>query len=110
VRADAFYGTRLDRENSMSPRLHTVFQPLSIVLLALAMGCASGLPAVISSTPDKVSVEFDKDGSVKDTAKMAREECAKVGKSAEFGNVDTAASPKTRIAHYDCVGGAAPAE
>jgi hypothetical protein len=110
VRADAFSGTRLDRENSMSPRFHTVSRPLSIALLALAIGCASGLPAVISSTPDKVSVEFAKDGSVKDTTKMAEEECAKVGKAAEFVNVDTAASPDSRIAHYNCVGGTPPAE
>jgi hypothetical protein len=81
-------------------------QPLSIALLALAMGCASGLPAVISSSPEKVSVEFDKDGSVRDTAKKAQEECAKVGKSAEFDDVDMTASPKTRIANYNCVGGA----
>jgi len=107
VRADAFSGTRLDRENSMSPRFHTTLRPLFIAPLALAIGCASGLPAVISSSPDKVAVEFDKDGSVKDTAKMAQAECAKVGKSAEFDSVDTSASPKTRIAEYKCVGGKA---
>jgi hypothetical protein len=84
--------------------------PIALAAAGLALGCASGLPAVISSTPDKVSVEFEKDGSVKDTAKMAGEECEKVGKSAEFASVDTAASPHSRIAHYNCVGGAAPAE
>lgn len=90
----------------MSPRFHTVFRPLSIAILALAIGCASGLPTVISSSPDKVSVEFDKDGGVRDTSKKAQEECAKFGKSAEFADVDMTASPKTRIANYNCVGGA----
>ena len=94
----------------MRPRFHTALQSLSIALFALAIGCASGLPAVISSTPDNVSVEFEKDGSVKDTAKLAGQECAKVGKSAEFEKVDTAASPDSRIAHYNCVGGAEQTE
>jgi hypothetical protein len=89
---------------------HTVFRSLPIALVAFAIGCASGLPAVITSTPEKVSVEFDKEGSVKDTVKLAEEACAKVGKTAEFANVDTAASPKTRVANYKCVGGAAQAE
>ena len=95
----------------MSRYFHKVLRSLPIALVAggLALGCASGLPAVISSDPDKVSVEFDKDGSVKDTSKLAKEACEKVGRMAEFVNVDTTASPKTRIANYKCVGGEAPA-
>ena len=73
-------------------------------LVAFAIGCASGLPAVISSTPDKVAVEFDPDGGLKDAAALARQECGKLAKSAEFDEVDMTATPKSRIAKYNCVG------
>jgi hypothetical protein len=110
VRADVFGGSGLEKEISMSRYAHRFLHLLPIALLASALGCASGLPAVISSSPDRVSVEFAKDGSVKDTSKMAQEACAKVGKTADFDKVDTAASPDSRIAHYNCVGGEEKAE
>ena len=91
--------------------------PLSILkaliatagLASLAIGCAGGgLPAVISSTPDKVAVEFQKDSNLQGPAELAREECGKLGKRAEFDAVDITATPNSRIARYNCVSASEP--
>ena len=67
-----------------------------------ALGCASGLPAVVSSSPEQVSVEFELEGSVTEAGEVAAEECGKHGRVAEFDNVDSVASPKSRIANFRC--------
>ena len=48
-------------------------------LAALTIGCASGLPAVISSTQEKVAVEFDTGDGLSGAAALARDECGKRG-------------------------------
>jgi hypothetical protein len=85
--------------------------PLSILgpliatvgLAWFTIGCAGGLPAVISSTPDKVAVEFEREGGLQEAAELARSECGKLGKRAEFDEVDITATPNSRIAKYNCV-------
>jgi hypothetical protein len=83
----------------------SILRPLiaTIGLASFAIGCAGGLPAVISSTPEGVAVEFDREGSLKEPAELARAECGKVGKRAEFDKVDITATPNSRIAKYKCV-------
>jgi hypothetical protein len=80
----------------------------AVGLASFAIGCGAGLPAVISSTPDKVAVEFEREGGLQDAAELARQECGKLGKSAEFDEVDITATPDTRIAKYNCVSPSAP--
>ena len=78
---------------------------LNRVLLAaavLSLGCASG-PTIISSTADNVAIEFPADSSVSSASALAHEECARVGKVADFDAVDKVASPKTRVAKFRCV-------
>ena len=58
---------------------------------------------MISSTPDKVAVEFDPDGGLKDAAALARQECGKLAKSAEFDEVDMTTTLNSRIVMYNCV-------
>ena len=86
--------------------------PLSILrpwiatvgLASFAIGCAGGgLPAVISSTPETVAVEFDREGSLVEPSELAKAECGKLGKRAEFDKVDITATPNSRIAKYNCV-------
>ena len=81
------------------------FIVISQILVAgatLALGCASG-PAVISSTADSIVVEFPTNGTVKDASELAKKECETYGKVADFDSVDTSASPKTRVARFNCV-------
>ena len=73
-----------------------------LAIAALSLGCASG-PAVISSTSENIAVEFPKDDSVKSASDLAQKECEKYGKTADFESVDTTASPKTRVAKFNCV-------
>lgn len=76
--------------------------PILLAIAALSLGCASG-PAVISSTPDRISVEFPSDGNVKGASDLAKKECRNYGKTADFDSVDASASPKTRVAIFNCV-------
>ena len=81
------------------------YAQILLVMLSLAafsIGCASG-PAVISSTPDRISIEFPNDGTVKDTSALAKKECQGYGKMADFDSVNATASPKTRVATFNCV-------
>jgi hypothetical protein len=71
--------------------------------LGLVLGCASPYPAVISSTPDKVAIEFEKDGSLEDASKLAQKECGRFGRTADFDVVDVTATPDTRVARFRCV-------
>ena len=87
----------------MLPRLPEVLLVL-LAIAALSLGCASG-PAVISSTPNNVAVEFSSDGTVKSASDLAKKECESHGKMAEFDSVDATASPKTRVAMFNCVSG-----
>ena len=73
------------------------------ILLAFLIGCAGGLPAVVSSTPNSVSIEFKLDGSVSKAGELAAKECQQHGKVSEFEAVDSVASPKTRIAKFRCI-------
>ena len=72
-------------------------------LVAFAIGCASGLPAVISSTQEKVAVEFDTGDGLSEAAALAREECGKHGKAAEYHKVDMTSTLNSRIVRYNCV-------
>ena len=72
-------------------------------LAALTIGCASGLPAVISSTQEKVAVEFDTGDGLSGAAALARDECGKRGKVAEYHKVDVTSTPTSRIVRYNCV-------
>lgn len=71
--------------------------------LGVVLGCASPYPAVITSTPDKVAIEFEKDGSLEDASKLAEAECARFGRVADFDAVDVHATPGTRVARFRCV-------
>jgi hypothetical protein len=75
----------------------------SALIAGLATACGSSLPAVLTSTPETVSVEFDTDGSLSGTKDLATEECAKRGLIPEFDVVETAATPSSRVAKYRCV-------
>ena len=75
----------------------------STTLIALlGFGCSS-LPAVVSSDPNRVSIEFALDESVASASELADEECEKYGKEASYENVDSVASPRSRIANFNCV-------
>ena len=71
--------------------------------LSLQLGCAGGLPAVVSSNVDSVSIEFELEGSVAEAGELASEECEKHGKTADFSAVDQVAAPNSRIANFKCV-------
>jgi hypothetical protein len=84
-------------------------RPLNTLLICMALvvglvtGCGSGLPAVLSSTPDQVSVEFSEDDNLTKTRKLALEECAKHDLIPEFEVVEKTATKKSRVAKYRCV-------
>ena len=68
-----------------------------------SLACASGLPAVISSTPDEVAIEFDKEKTVASTREIATESCASHQKIAQFDAVNRESTERSRIAMYSCV-------
>jgi hypothetical protein len=78
---------------------------LTTAAVLFAIGCASNLPAVLTSTDDSVAIEFEQTGSLSETTVLAKTECEKYGKTAKFDVVDKIATPSTRIAKYECVGG-----
>jgi hypothetical protein len=84
----------------------------TVGLASFAIGCAGGakLPAVISSTPENVAVEFDREGSLKEPSELAKAECGKLGKRAEFDKVDITATPNSRIAKFKCVSTSEPSD
>jgi hypothetical protein len=90
----------------MPARFSRLLFPISLIA-AVAAGCAGGLPAVVSSNPSRVSVEFELEGSVTEAGELAAEECKKYGKVSEYQAVDTIATPNSRIANFDCI---APAD
>jgi hypothetical protein len=74
-----------------------------------AISCASGLPAVISSTPSEISVEYDRDGSLEKASELAAAECQRYGLDTEFDSVAPAVSEKSNVAKYRCVEGSVAA-
>jgi hypothetical protein len=74
------------------------------------ISCASALPAVISSTPSEISVEYERDGSLKKASELASAECQRYGLDAEFDSVATSATEKSNVAKYRCVEGAVATE
>ena len=82
----------------------------SCVALAGAISCASGLPAVVSSTPSEISVEYARDGNLKQASKLATTECQRYGLQAEFDSVAPAVSEKSNVAKYRCTKGSVAAE
>jgi hypothetical protein len=82
-----------------------ILKPLmtTVGLAAFTIGCAGGLPAVISSTSENVAVEFNQKKGLKKASDLALEECKRFGKSAEFDKVDMTATPTSRIARFQCV-------
>lgn len=77
---------------------------------ASAISCASGLPAVVSSTPSEISVEYERDGNLKKASELATDECQRYGLHAEFEAVTPAVSEKSNVAKYRCVRGSVAAE
>ena len=76
-----------------------------------AISCASGgLPAVISSTPSEISVEYARDGSLKKASELATAECQRYGLHTEFDSVAPAVSETSNVAKYRCVKGAVAAD
>ena len=75
----------------------------SSLLACFALACAGGLPAVVSSNPQGVSIEFELKGTVVDAGKLAAEECEKHGKLADFEQVDPTATATSRIANFRCI-------
>jgi hypothetical protein len=69
----------------------------------MGVGCAGGLPMVITSTSDHVSIEFAMDSNLETPAKLAEEECQKSGKQANFIAVDSTATTTSRVANFECV-------
>jgi hypothetical protein len=90
------------------------WQLAGAILASTILGCAGGLPAVVSSSPVAVDVELEREGSVSDATRLAQEECEKHGRVADFDEVDevrgldTPASPGSRIAKFACVDPNAP--
>ena len=78
---------------------------LTTAAALFAIGCASNFPAVLTSTGDSVAIEFEQTGSLSETTELAKTECEKHGKTPKFDVVDKIATPTTRIAKYECVGG-----
>jgi hypothetical protein len=76
---------------------------LAAAALGLSLGCASGLPAVLTSTDSDVAIEFARDGNLSEASKLAQEACEKHGKNAKFEKVDMTATPDTRVAKFTCV-------
>jgi len=75
----------------------------TFIACSLGLGCASSLPAVLTSTPDSVAVEFAIDGSLSGATELARQECEKLGKIAEFNQVKKDATPNSRVAQFNCI-------
>jgi len=92
------------KRNAMLPRYSKILL-LLLSFAAFSLGCASG-PSVISSTPEKISIEFPNDGTVADASKLAEQGCQGYGKIADFDSVQPTASPKTRVAIFNCVSNA----
>jgi hypothetical protein len=80
------------------------------VCTAGAISCASGLPAVVSSTPSEVSVEYERDGNLGKASELATAECQQYGLHAEFEAVTPAVSDQSNVAKYRCVKGSVAAE
>ena len=78
---------------------------LTTAAALFAIGCASNFPAVLTSTEDSVAIEFEQTGSLSETTVLAKTECEKHGRTAKFDVVDKTATPTTRTAKYECVGG-----
>lgn len=87
----------------MPPRLIEIVLTLQTITV-FSLGCASA-PAVHSSTPDGVAVEFPRDDTVSSASVVADKECKRHGKLADFDSVDMTASPKARVAKFHCVSG-----
>jgi hypothetical protein len=75
----------------------------ALLLGALGTACGTSLPAVLSSTPESVAVEFSTDGDLIGTKKLADQECAKYNLIPSFDKVQPTATPKSRVAEYRCV-------
>lgn len=75
-----------------------------------AISCASGLPAVISSTPSEISVEYERDGSLKGASDLATAECQRYGLHTEFDSVAPSVSETSNVARYRCVKGSVATE
>jgi hypothetical protein len=78
--------------------------------LAGAISCASGLPAVVSSTPSEISIEYERDGNLKKASELATSECQQYGMAAEFDSVTPAVSENSNVAKYRCAKGSVAAE
>jgi hypothetical protein len=65
---------------------------------------------VISSTASEISVEYERDGSLKKASELAASECQRYGLQAEFDSVTPAVSQKSNVAKYRCVRGSVAAE
>ena len=75
-----------------------------------AISCASGLPAVVSSTSSEVAVEYERDGNLKEASELASSECKRYGLQAEFDSVAPAVSQQSNVAKYRCAGDSAATE
>jgi hypothetical protein len=73
--------------------------------VSLASGCAGSLPAVVSSTPDAVSIEYRSDAGLQSAAKLARSECERHGREAEFSDVVRDVTRQSHAAVFRCVSG-----
>ena len=80
-----------------------LFGPAVVALTAIALACASGLPALVSATPDVVTVEYSREAGLKNASKLAREECQRVGRTANFEKVTPAVGTDSNVAHYACL-------
>ncbi|MDH3211807.1 MAG: hypothetical protein OEM05_04905 [Myxococcales bacterium] len=78
--------------------------------LAGAVSCAGGLPAVVSSTPAEIAVEYERGGNLKAASKLATSGCQRYGLLAEFDSVAPAVSEKSNVVKYRCVQGSVAAE
>jgi hypothetical protein len=79
-------------------------------VVAGAISCAGGLPAVVSSTPAEIAVEYERDGNLKEASKLATSACRRYGLLAQFDSVAPAVSAKSNVAKYRCVQGSVAAE
>ena len=80
-----------------------LFGPAILALAPIALACASGLPALVSATPDEVTIEYAREEGLKNASKLAREECEKLGRTANFEKVTPAVGTDSNVAHYACV-------
>ncbi len=75
----------------------------SSLLACFTLACAGRFPAVVSSNPQGVSIEFERGGTVSEAGELAAKECEKHGKLANFEQVDPTATEKSRIANFRCI-------